>query len=255
MNFTREPMSLKEQVILSLKDFRKNKNISQSQLADRIGVSRDTIARLESGRARMYLELVEKIAHELNVKILELSDKVEQLETDTETKSRFYNNYKINYLNYPNAYPQPIKSSPTSEVFPNDGEDTQRGDGDFIYHSEKPARQLLGRGGYQTTTRNPYLDEKAVFSYGEPMKKYILEHRLFWHWVPLDDLPGLSISSVVEATLNQGKEEDIKWLFDTISTVKVADIFRRQITGARHGYSDMMKNYFEAYFNRHAPKI
>ena len=118
MNFTREPMSLKEQVILSLKDFRKNKNISQSQLADRIGVSRDTIARLESGRARMYLELIEKIAHELNVKILELSDKVEQLETDTETKSRFYNNYKINYLNYPNAYPQPIKSSPMMGKIP-----------------------------------------------------------------------------------------------------------------------------------------
>ena len=86
------------------------------------------------------------------------------------------------------------------------------------------------------------------------MKKYILDHRLFWHWVPVDDLPGLSISSVVEAILNQGREEDVKWLFDTISTEKAADIFRRQIMEARHGYTIMMKNYFEAYFNRHAPE-
>ena len=76
MSFIQVSMSLKEQVIMSLKVFRKNKKISQSQLADRIGVSRDTIARLESGRARMYLELIEKIAHELNVQILELSNKV-----------------------------------------------------------------------------------------------------------------------------------------------------------------------------------
>ena len=60
MSFIQVSMSLKEQVIMSLKVFRKNKKISQSQLADRIGVSRDTIARLESGRARMYLELIEK---------------------------------------------------------------------------------------------------------------------------------------------------------------------------------------------------
>ena len=56
MNFIRGSMSLQEQVILSLKVFRKNKKITQSELADRIGVSRDTIARLESGKARMYLD-------------------------------------------------------------------------------------------------------------------------------------------------------------------------------------------------------
>jgi len=220
MNFTREPMSLKEQVILSLKDFRKNKKISQSQLADRIGVSRDTIARLESGRARMYLELIEKIAHELNVKILELSNKVEQLETETISTSN--DNIPINY--------SPLLSSAP-----------------LIPPASRPAK-------VSAPNRNPYLDEKAVFSYGEPMKKYILEHRLFWHWVPLDDLPGLSISSVVEATLNQGKEEDIKWLFDTIGVGKAAAVFRRQIMSPRHGYPDMTMDYFTAYFNRHAPE-
>ena len=220
MNFTREPMSLKEQVILSLKDFRKNKKISQSQLADRIGVSRDTIARLESGRARMYLELIEKIAHELNVKILELSDKVEQLEAETRSTSN--DNISINY-------------SPLSSSAPT------------IPPTSRPAEDPV-------QIRNPYLDEKAVVSYGSSMKKYILDHRLFWHWVPKDDLPGLSISSVVEATLSQGKEEDVKWLFDTIGLVKAADIFRQQIMGSRHGYSNMTKNYFEAYFKRHAPE-
>ncbi len=211
MNFIRGSMSLQEQVILSLKVFRKNKKITQSELADRIGVSRDTIARLESGKARMYLDVVEQIANALDIflKDLLLQDEQEDAIKDTDENtslSNKNNNYNITYLSNLNL------------------------------------------------ARNPYLDEKAVVSYGEPMKKYILDHRLFWHWVPVDDLPGLSISSVVEATLNQGREEDIKWLFETIGVEKAADIFRQQIMGSRHGYSNMTKNYFEAYFKRHAPK-
>lgn len=220
MSFIQVSMSLKEQVIMSLKVFRKNKKISQSQLADRIGVSRDTIARLESGRARMYLELIEKIAHELNVQILELSNKVEQLETEAISTSN--DNIPINY-------------SPLSSLAPP------------IPSTTRPAEA-------SAPSRNPYLDEKAVVSYGEPMKDFILDHRLFWHWVPEDKLSNLSISSVVEATLNQGKEEDIKWLFNTIGVEKAAAVFRRQIMNPRHGYPDMTMDYFKAYFNRHAPE-
>jgi|TARA_Y100000310_G_scaffold197297_1_gene197378 putative transcriptional regulator len=219
MNTHRAPILFEKQVIITLKGIRRSKKITQTDLANRMGVSRDTIARIESGKARIYLAQVVAIANELDIMLHDLFLQHEQKE-----ETIVFSNENINLSNK-NIHIR--LSSPTV---------------------------VAAISAATTYTRNPYLDEKAVDSYGELMKKYILDHRLFWHWVPVDDLPGLSISSVVEATLNQGREEDVKWLFDTISTEKVADIFRRQITGTRHGYTDMTKNYFEAYFKRHAPK-
>ncbi len=214
MNTLQAPIIFEKQVIITLKGIRRSKKITQTDLANRIGVSRDTIARIESGKARIYLAQVVAIADALDIMLHDLFLQDEQKE-----ETIVFKNENMNLSNK-NIHIRLSSPVPTATA----------------------------------NTRNPYLDEKAVDSYGEPMKKYILNHRLFWHWVPVDDLPGLSISSVVEATLNQGREEDVKWLFDTISTQKAADIFRQQIMGPRHGYTKMLKNYFKAYFNRNAPE-
>ena len=227
MHIGGESLTFEQQVILSLKGFRKNKKITQTQLADSIGVSRDTIARMESGRARVYLGMVKDIADALDVL---LQDLIQEEGNSQDVPENVSPSRPDIYVEYSNKDVSLRADSPVGEE----------------------AKQSPSNA--PNPTRNPYLDEKAVDSYGEPMKSYIINHRLFWHWVPEADLPGLSISSIVEATLNQGREEDVKWLFDTIGVEKAAAVFRRQIMGPRHGYLDMTMDYFIAYFNRHAPE-
>jgi transcriptional regulator with XRE-family HTH domain len=222
-----ESLTFEQQVILSLKGFRKNKKITQTQLADSIGVSRDTIARMESGRARVYLGMVKDIADALDVL---LQDLIQEEGNSQDVPENVSPSRPDIYVEYSNKDVSLRADSPVGEE----------------------AKQSPSNA--PNPTRNPYLDEKAVDSYGEPMKSYIINHRLFWHWVPLEDLPGLSISSVVEATLNQGREEDVKWLFDTIGVEKAADVFKRGISGFRTNYRDEVISYFHAYFTRHVPK-
>ena len=221
-----ESLTFEQQVILSLKGFRKNKKITQTQLADSIGVSRDTIARMESGRARVYLGMVKDIADALDVL---LQDLIQEEGNSQDVPENVSPSRPDIYVEYSNKDVSLRADSPVGEE----------------------AKQSPSNA--PNPTRNPYLDEKAVDSYGEPMKSYIINHRLFWHWVPLEDLPGLSISSVVEATLNQGREEDVKWLFDTIGVEKAADVFKRGISGFRTNYRDEVISYFHAYFTRHVP--
>ena len=219
-----ESLTFEQQVILSLKGFRKNKKITQTQLADSIGVSRDTIARMESGKARVYLGMVRDIADALDVLLQDLLQEEENSQDVPENISPSRSDIHVEYSNKDVSLPA---------VPPNP--------------NLNPVLSVV-------EGRNSYLDEKAVESYGEPMKEYILNHHLFWHWVPLEDLPGLSISSIVEATLNQGREEDVKWLFDTIGVEKAADVFKRGISGIRTNYNDEIISFFHAYFTRHVPK-
>ena len=221
-----ESLTFEQQVILSLKGFRKNKKITQTQLADSIGVSRDTIARMESGRARVYLGMVKDIADALDVL---LQDLIQEEGNSQDVPENVSPSRPDIYVEYSNKDVSLRADSPVGEE----------------------AKQSPSNA--PNPTRNPYLDEKAVDSYGEPMKSYIINHRLFWHWVPEADLPGLSISSIVEATLNQGREEDVKWLFDTIGVEKAADVFKRGISGFRTNYRDEVISYFHAYFTRHVP--
>ena len=101
---------------------------------------------------------------------------------------------------------------------------------------------------------NPYLNEKAVESYGGPMKEYIMSHKLFWHWVPENSLSGLSISSVVEAVLSLGNEQDISDLFKMVDIKKVSEIFLQGISGPRTNYREDTITFFDAYFKRHIPE-
>jgi len=223
-----ESLTFEQQVILSLKGFRKNKKITQTQLADSIGVSRDTIARMESGRARVYLGMVKDIADALDVL---LQDLIQEEGNSQDVAENISSSRSDIYFEYCNKDVSLRGNSPVGEE----------------------AKQSPSNAPNPSSTRNPYFDEKAVDSYGEPMKSYILNHRFFWHWVPEADLPGLSISSVVEATLNLGREEDVKWLFDTIGVEKAADVFKRGISGFRTNYRDEVISYFHAYFTRHVP--
>ncbi len=219
INTRLDPISFEKRIIMSLKSLRRTKKITQTELANRIGVSRDTIARIESGKARIYLAQAVAMADALDIEIRDLLMQEKQKEAMIimdENMSVSRQNVLITFL---------PKNS--------DGGDRQ-----------KKAQR----------TSNRYLTQSAAEIYGGSMKDYILNHRLFWHWVPEDKLADLSISSVVEATLMQGKSHDIRWLFDTIGVVKAAKIFRRQIIEPRHGYPKITKDYFEAYFNRHAPE-
>lgn len=225
-----ESLTFEQQVILSLRGYRKNKKITQTQLADSIGVSRDTIARMESGRARIYLGMVKDIADALDVLLQDLLQEEENSQDVPENVSPSRPDIYFEYSNKDLSFSTNAPSTAAPPA-PNPN---------FILS--------------EVEGRNPYLDEKAVDSYGEPMKSYIINHRLFWHWVPEADLPGLSISSIVEATLNQGREEDVKWLFDTIGVEKAADVFKRGISGFRTNYKDEVISFFHAYFSRHVPK-
>lgn len=235
-----EPLTFEQQVILSLKGFRKNKKITQTQLADSIGVSRDTIARMESGRARVYLGMVKDIADALDVHLQDLLQEKEDSQILPENVTPSVSGIVINYSN------KDLSLRADSLV----GEEPKQSP----RHIPQPVQDTEGRGMSQTPARNLYLDEKAVDSYGEPMKDYILKHAHFWHWVPESDLFGLSISSVVDAALKQGREEDVAALFNMIGVKKAAGVFRSQIMRTRHGYPDMTMDYFIAYFNRHAPE-
>ena len=252
MNTHHDPISFEKQIIMTLKGFRRSKKITQTQLANRIGVSRDTIARIESGKARIYLAQVVAIAEALNIMLqdLFLQDEQEEKMID-ESMTTSQQNVHITFL------PQPMISSPTAKVLPDAGR---------IQVGISYAREdTEGRGVLQTldeptapatasaTIPNPYLNQPAVDNYGEPMKDYILNHHLFWHWVPEDKLTGLSISSVVEATLNQGNEKDISHMFKMIGIEKAANVFKRGISGFRTNYREGVILYFSNYFKRHVP--
>lgn len=55
-----------------LQKVRKSKNITQEQLAEKIGTSQTWIAYIETGRDRPNLKMLEKIARVLGVKVNEL---------------------------------------------------------------------------------------------------------------------------------------------------------------------------------------
>ncbi len=259
MNTHHDPISFEKQIIMTLKGFRRSKKITQTQLANRIGVSRDTIARIESGKARIYLAQVVAIAEALNIMLqdLFLQDEQEEKMID-ESMTTSQQNVHITFL------PQPMISSPIagkmSERQPVRRSFSVGGVG-ISYAGE----DTEGRGVLQTldeptapatasaTIPNPYLNQPAVDNYGEPMKDYILNHHLFWHWVPEDKLTGLSISSVVEATLNQGNEKDISHMFKMIGIEKAANVFKRGISGFRTNYREGVILYFSNYFKRHVP--
>ena len=67
-----------------LRDFRRRAVMSQEQLAEKSGVARDTISKLESGRRGAYPSTIRKLAAGLDVEPRRLMGGVEYFETGPE---------------------------------------------------------------------------------------------------------------------------------------------------------------------------
>ncbi len=62
-------MAPHEKLSTRLKQLREARNLTQAQLAERVGFSREYIARLETGRHDPTLSTLEKLAKALNVQL------------------------------------------------------------------------------------------------------------------------------------------------------------------------------------------
>lgn len=67
-----------------LRDFRRRAVLSQEQLAEKSGVARETISKLESGRRGAYPSTIRKLAAGLEVEPRMLMGNVEYFETEPE---------------------------------------------------------------------------------------------------------------------------------------------------------------------------
>ena len=211
--------SIEEKILFSLKLTRKGKNLTQDDLAKRMNVSRDTVARFESGRSRITLSQVIKMA-----KILDLS--LEKLLSDAEKKDHLDLS--------PNVDNNTAQSMSHFNV---------KWSNDDIYSQSLSSEPKI----------NPFLSMGAVEHYGAKMEQYIIKHKSLWWGVGEKDLIQLSISAVVEAILNYGKDEDIATLFNIVSLETVSDIFKSANQENRTNYKAEIIRYYNQYFMKHVP--
>ena len=64
-----DPIVIKKQVVEQYKEMRKNKKLSQEQVASVAGMARPDISRFESGRYNPSLELMVRYAHALGCEL------------------------------------------------------------------------------------------------------------------------------------------------------------------------------------------
>ena len=64
-----DPVVIKKQVVEQYKEMRKNKKLSQEQVASAAGMARPDISRFESGRYNPSLELMVRYAHALGCEL------------------------------------------------------------------------------------------------------------------------------------------------------------------------------------------
>jgi len=74
---------------------------------------------------------------------------------------------------------------------------------------------------------------------------------LFWY---IKDTDGLSKESVVEHVLNYGDFDDFQKILEIMGIESVAEIFRRKSEEKRSNYRPEVKNYFNLYFDKYAPR-
>ncbi|HIF29659.1 MAG TPA: hypothetical protein EYQ76_02290 [Candidatus Marinimicrobia bacterium] len=109
----------------------------------------------------------------------------------------------------------------------------------------------LEQGLPEKKITNPFLTMRAVETFGIQMRDFILGHKTLWWWVAESDLEQLSMSSIVEAILNYGSEQDVADLFKIVTVSKVSEIFKAGNQGIRSNYQPEVITYFESYFKRH----
>lgn len=68
------PFALEEAVILgyNVERLRKAQSLTQTKLAHMIGISRQTIIKVEQGRSNLQLSMIHRIAEALNVSVIQL---------------------------------------------------------------------------------------------------------------------------------------------------------------------------------------
>ena len=219
------PKFIEEKIILSLKMTRKGKGLTQYDLAKRMNVSRDTIARLESGRARATLVHVINIARFLDVSLSNLL-------LDEEIKYRLDSS--------------PNVENSTSQTMPHFN---VKWSNKKYYSQSQPSEPSEP----SEPKINPFLSMGAVEHYGAKMEQYIIKHKSLWWGVGEKDLIQLSISAVVEAILNYGKDEDLATLFEIVSLETVSDIFKAANQGNRTNYKAETIRFYNQYFKKHVP--
>ena len=221
------PKSIEKKVMYSLKMIRKGKKLSQTDLAREMNVSRDTVARLESGRSRVTLAQVITIAQILDAtldKILSEAENNEYLELALDETGNETQTTTSYYWGDNNLYTLNMQSHTSS---------------------------LALEGLPEKKITNPFLTMRAVETFGIQMRNFILGHKTLWWWVAESDLEQLSISSIVEAILNYGSEQDVADLFKIVTVSKVSEIFKAGNQGIRSNYQPEVITYFESYFKRH----
>ena len=221
------PKSIEKKVMYSLKMIRKGKKLSQTDLAREMNVSRDTVARLESGRSRVTLAQVITIAQILDAtldKILSEAENNEYLELALDETGNETQTTTSYYWGDNNLYTLNMQSHTSS---------------------------LALEGLPQKKITNPFLIMRAVETFGIQMRNFILDHKTLWWWVAESDLEQLSMSSIVEAILNYGSEQDVADLFKIVTVSKVSEIFKAGNQGIRSNYQPEVITYFESYFKRH----
>lgn len=62
-------MDIKKQIGLKLKHRRKEKNLSQTEIADQIGMQRKAIAEIESGKSNFMFDTLTRIAEALDCSV------------------------------------------------------------------------------------------------------------------------------------------------------------------------------------------
>jgi len=221
---------IEKKVMYSLKMIRKGKKLSQTDLAREMNVSRDTIARLESGRSRVTLRHVISIARILDVSLNKILSEIEnQPSSDSSLKQAANESY---------TYCPPEYVVNSHVVYNNKNQTKPSSDSPSAH---LPAKKRI----------NPFLTQNAIENYGPEMEQFIQDHKSLWWGVGEKDLCLISISSVVEAILNFGRDEDIAMLFKMISIEMVSEIFKAANGGSRTNYQPEVITYFESYFKRH----
>ncbi|WP_154657068.1 helix-turn-helix domain-containing protein [Hugenholtzia roseola] len=67
-----------EQILAKLRQIRKEKGVSQEDIAEQIGVSRPTYLAMENGKQEFSLQRLEKVVKFLNIDIYDLIDKKDE---------------------------------------------------------------------------------------------------------------------------------------------------------------------------------
>jgi transcriptional regulator with XRE-family HTH domain len=81
-------MSLQKNLGITLKALRAEKGVSQEKLALNTGIDRRYMSDIENGRRNISLEIIEKLAAFFEMKVSELFQRIERINTSTKVAKK-----------------------------------------------------------------------------------------------------------------------------------------------------------------------